>query len=116
MFEDWETNMETYLKLKNYIEKIFLYIVQESSPYFIIPFFNNFYDNGFEIMDGNPIFSAKFEKKSSIIKIVIDDGMSNEQYFNSIFNNMNLFTIIIPIKKIHGLEKLIKYWFQTLKL
>lgn len=112
MFNDWSTNRKTYTALKTDIENIFLSATEHSQNDFLIPFFNGFDGNKAEILDGNPIFSAKMKNKPFLIKIVIDDDIDGATYFHGSFDNMSLFTIIVPVNQRDCLESLITFWLK----
>ena len=61
-YEKWYENTDEYSKLEQYIENIFVKLLNINSinrEKWIFPYFKTTYSDGTSFMDGNPIFSAR---------------------------------------------------------
>jgi len=76
-YEKWYENTDEYSKLEQYIENIFVKLLNINSinrEKWIFPYFKTTYSDGTSFMDGNPIFSARAPNEKKIIKIIVDDN------------------------------------------
>ena len=61
-YEKWYENTDEYSRLEQYIENIFVKLLNINSinrEKWIFPYFKTTYSDGTSFMDGNPIFSAR---------------------------------------------------------
>lgn len=109
-YANWYKNIDEYNKLEQYIENIFIKLLEINSinrEEWIFPYFKTTYSDGTSFMDGNPIFSAKASNEKKIIKVIIDDNCHDICDFNSSFDENLLYTVIVPIKLINNIDVLI---------
>ena len=109
-YENWYENIDEYSKLEQYIENIFVKLLNINSinrEKWVFPYFKTTYSDGTSFMDGNPIFSARAPNKKKIIKIIVDDNYDTIYDFNSSFDENLLYTVIVPIKLIDNIDVLI---------
>jgi len=96
-YEKWYENIDEYSKLEQYIENIFVKLLNINSinrEKWIFPYFKTTYSDGTSFMDGNPIFSARAPNEKKIIKIIVDDNYDAIYDFNSSFDENLLYTVI----------------------
>lgn len=109
-YEKWYENTDEYSKLEQYIENIFVKLLNINSinrEKWVFPYFKTTYSDGTSFMDGNPIFSARAPNEKKIIKIIVDDNYDAIYDFNSSFDENLLYTVIVPIKLIDNIDVLI---------
>lgn len=108
-YEKWYENIDEYSKLEQYIENIFVKLLNINSinrEKWIFPYFKTTYSDGTSFMDGNSIFQHELPMKK-IIKIIVDDNYDAIYDFISLFDENLLYTVIVPIKLIDNIDVLI---------
>ncbi|WP_230661597.1 hypothetical protein [Psychrobacter sp. I-STPA10] len=94
----WLGNPSEYKIVESYIYNIFfkiLHEINEDIKNWTTPFFNTHFYEGFDDINGNPIFSAKNNLEQYIIKAVIDEDYNDITTFKSDFDDMPMYTIYL---------------------
>ncbi len=108
---------ENYLRLRAELGRLFLQTVRECGlpeSDFILQFFHTAYGNGADMMDGNPLFSAKYinGRGQKILKIVINEDSGEGFGFDSCFDGVPMHTLVVsPLFAADKLHDQIRNWF-----
>lgn len=106
-FDNYLDDEDVYIALENYwMDMFFMLLDKADIPRgdWISPYFKTTFRNGKKMMDGNPVFSARSEKKDKVIKVVQESPVNGDVFSYWSNSNENELVIVCTFNE-HNLKK-----------